>query len=73
LVDVNLRESIDDLDVLIAEMTDLRQQMCRAELLGDANSTENALWDAEHGLRHVARRAESRARLVRRAIDLVAS
>lgn len=70
MVCVNLREPIDELDVLIAEMTDLRQQLCRAELQGDPQSAENALWDAEVGLRHVARRAESRARIVRRAIDL---
>ena len=70
LVLVNLRESIDELDVLIAEMTDLRQQLCRAELHGDPQSAETALWDAELGLHHVARRAESRARLVRRAIEL---
>lgn len=65
---VNLRNSIDELDVLIAEMTDLRQQLCRAELSGDP---ERALWDAEVGLRHLARRADARAKVLGRAIELV--
>jgi len=64
---VPLRDSIDEIDVLIAELTDLRQALCRAELGG---SPEDALWDAEAGLRHVARRSEARARLLRRAIEL---
>ncbi|CAN5687617.1 hypothetical protein BH10ACT1_BH10ACT1_01940 [soil metagenome] len=62
-----LRDSIDEIDVLIAELSDLRQALCRAELSG---SPEDALWDAEAGLRHVARRSEARARIVRRAIEL---
>jgi hypothetical protein len=65
---VNLRNSIDELDVLIAEMIDLRQQLCRAELAGDS---ESALWDAEVGLSHLARRAEARAQVLERAIELV--
>ena len=64
---VPLRDSIDELDVLIAELAELRQQLCRAELAG---SPDDVLWDAEAGLRHVARRAEARAKLVRRAIEL---
>jgi hypothetical protein len=66
---MNLRNSIDELDVLIAEMTDLRQQLCRAELSSDP---ERALWDAEVGLRHLSRRANAQAKLVGRAIELVA-
>jgi len=65
---VNLRNSIDELDVLIAELTDLRQQLCRAEMAGDP---ESALWDAEVGLHHLARRAEARAQILGRAIELV--
>lgn len=68
MTNVNLRHSIDELDVLIAEMTDLRQQLCRAEMAGEP---ESALWDAEVGLRHLARRAEARARVLGRAIELV--
>lgn len=64
---MNLRDSIDELDVLIAELTDLRQDLCRAELSG---ASEGALWDAEAGFRHVARRAEARTNLLRRAIEL---
>ena len=64
---MTLRDSIDEIDVLIVELTQLRQAMCLAELSG---SPERALWDAEASLRHIARRADDRARLVRRAIDL---
>ncbi len=64
---VHLRDSIDDLDVLIVELSELRQALCRADLAG---SPEDALWDAEATLRHVGRRAEVRARVLRRAIDL---
>jgi hypothetical protein len=65
---MNLRDSIDELDALIVEITELRQQMCRAEL---ADDPESALWEAEVGLRHLARRAEARAQVVGRAIELV--
>ena len=64
---MQLRDSIDELDVLIAELTELRQTLCRAELAG---TPEDALWDAEAGFRHVATRSESRSRLLRRAIEL---
>ncbi|MEO6627882.1 MAG: hypothetical protein ABIP03_04870 [Aquihabitans sp.] len=64
---MNLRDSIDELDVLIAELTDLRQSLCRAELSGNQ---DDALWDAEAGFRHVAQRGEARARVLRRAIEL---
>jgi len=63
-----LRDSIDDLDVLIAELTELRQELSHADLLGD---DEAALWTVEAGLRHVAERAEARAGIVRRAIDMI--
>lgn len=62
-----LRDSIDELDVLITELSRLRQELCRAELAG---SPDDVLWDAEAGLRHVARRSEARATLLRRAIEL---
>ncbi len=64
---MNLRDSIDELDVLIAELTDLRQTLSRAE---SSNGAVDALWDAEAGFRHVARRGEARARILRRAIEL---
>lgn len=64
---MNLRDSIDELDVLIAELTDLRQALRRAEQTGN---TVDALWDAEAGFRHVARRGEARSRILRRAIEL---
>lgn len=67
---MDLRDSIDELDVLIAEMTELRQEMCRAEMAGDP---ESALWDIEVGLRHLARRAATRAQVVGRAIELLSS
>ena len=63
-----LRDSIDDLDVLIAELTELRQQLSHADLLCH---DEDALWTVEAGLRQVASRAEARAATVRRAIELI--
>jgi hypothetical protein len=62
-----LRDSIDELDVLIAELTDLRQALCRAELSG---TPDDALWDAEAAFRHLARRSTARAAVLRRAIEL---
>jgi len=65
---MRLRDSIDDLDVLIAELTELRQDLSHADLRGNP---EDALWSVEAGLRHAASRAEARAAVVRRAIDLM--
>jgi hypothetical protein len=64
---MDLRDSIDDLDVLIADLTELRQRLSHAELRG---VPEDALWEAEAGLRHAADRAERRAHVLRRAIEL---
>lgn len=63
-----LRASIDDLDSLISELTDLRQALSVADLRGNP---EDALWDAEARLRHVSDRAKTRATIVRRAIDVL--
>lgn len=65
---MTLRDSIDDLDVLIAELTELRQELSHADLRG---GDEDALWSVEAGLRQVAARASARATVVRRAIDLL--
>ena len=65
---VTLRASIDDLDALIVELTELRQALSVADLRGNP---EDALWDAEARLRHVAERAQARAAIVRRAIDVL--
>lgn len=62
-----LRESIDELDVLIADLSELRQTLRRAELTG---AVDDVIWDAEAQLRHVSRRTGERARLLRRAIEL---
>ncbi len=62
-----LRESIDDLDALIAELTQLRQEMSHADLVGNY---DDALWAVEAGLDHAAQRAQVRARVVRCAIDI---
>jgi hypothetical protein len=64
---MDLRDSIDELDVLIVELTELRQALSHAELRG---GPEDGLWEAEAGLRHLAARAEARARVLRRAIEL---
>ena len=71
-----LRDSIDDVDALIQELTGLRQRLSQADLaLASGAETggsraEDALWDAENRLRGVAERAAWRARTVRRAIEL---
>jgi hypothetical protein len=65
---VILQDSIDELDGLIVELTELRQALCRAELQGNP---EDALWDVDLGLQHVAARADARAATVRRAIQLL--
>jgi len=65
-----LRDSIDDLDVLIAELTELRQELSHADLRGNP---ADALWSVEAGLRHVSTRAQARAHVVRRAIELGAA
>ncbi|MCB0975823.1 MAG: hypothetical protein KDB02_00045 [Acidimicrobiales bacterium] len=62
-----LRDTIDELDGLIVELVELRDSLTRAE---QAESVDNALWDAEAALRRVARRADARAHTVRRAIEL---
>lgn len=64
-----LRDTIDELDGLIAELSQLRQSLCRAELAGP-EPVDNVLWDAEAGLRRVAARAGVRAGTVHRAIEL---
>jgi hypothetical protein len=55
-----LRDSIDDVDALILELTGLRQRLSQADLAltagertGDTRA-EDALWDAENRLRGVA-------------------
>lgn len=63
-----LRESIDDLDVLITELTELRRELSLADLHG--NRTD-VLCEVEAGLRHAANRAAGRADVVRRAIALL--
>jgi hypothetical protein len=73
-----LRDSIDDVDALIGELTGLRQRLSQADLAlaardqAGAIRAEDALWDAENRLRGVAERAAGRARTVRRAIELFA-
>jgi len=62
-----LRDAIDDLDALIVELTELRQDLSHADLHGNH---EDALWAVEAGLAHAAIRAQVRSRLVRRAIEL---
>lgn len=63
-----LQDSIDDLDGLIVELTELRQQLCRADLQGNP---EDVLWEVDLGLRHVAEQAGARSATVRRAIHLL--
>jgi len=62
-----LRDSIDDLDALIRQLTELRQDLSLAALRGN---DIDALWDVEAGLRHLAQRATTRADMVALAIEL---
>ncbi len=65
---MTLGASIDDLDALIAALTDARQALSMAELRGNP---ADALWEVEAKLRHIAERANMRAAIVRRAIDVL--
>lgn len=60
-------DTLDELDLLLAELSDLRSALAAVD---GSDSAQNALWDAEAGLRRVSERAESRARILRRAIEL---
>jgi len=64
---MELRDTIDELDALVGELSRLRQQLCLAELRG---SDTAVVWEAEAELQRLARRADRRARLLRRAIEL---
>jgi len=65
---MTLRASIDDIDQLIVELTELRQQLSVADLRGNP---ADSLWEAEARLRHVSERAATRAAIVRRAIEVI--
>lgn len=64
---MDLRDSIDDLDVLIADLVELRQRLSHADLRG---MPDDGLWEAEAGLRYAAERASTRAMILRRGIEL---
>jgi hypothetical protein len=57
----------DELDGLIAELSELRDRLARPGVRDD----EDALWELEVALRHLGVRAAHRADLLRRQIDLV--
>lgn len=62
---MNLRDAIDELDALVVELSRVRDELDEAGV-DDAS----ALWIAESELRRAARRAEHRADLLRRTIEL---
>lgn len=57
--------AVDDLESLAKELNRLAAVVDRAE----AGEADDALWEAELGLRHVSRRAELRADDLRRVIE----
>jgi len=62
-----LQSSIDDLDALIVELSEVRDRLSAA---GEQPDPE-ALWHAETSLRHVSDRATRRAIVLRRAIAIL--
>lgn len=68
---MNLRDTIDELDLLVSELVELRQLVRVADLAADDGMTrERTLWDAEARLRRVSERSGHRAAILRRAAEL---
>ena len=63
-----LRDTIDDLDSVIAELADLRQALIVAE---QEPRPADVLWDIEHALLRASARAAHRADTVHRVIELL--
>ena len=59
--------AIVELDGLLQELTELRARLERPGVGTD----EDALWELEVAFRHLAARAQGRAELLRRQIDLL--
>ncbi|MGK2949660.1 MAG: hypothetical protein ACSLFP_13895 [Acidimicrobiales bacterium] len=64
---MDLTAAIDELDGLVAELSELGQRLRSPGMAGD----EDGLWELEVALRHLGGRAEARADLLQRQIDLV--
>ena len=62
-----LQSSIDDLDALIVELSEVRERLART---GEQPDPE-VLWQAETSLRHLGERATRRAVVLRRAIEVL--
>ena len=63
-----LRDTIDDLDSVIAELADLRQALIVAE---QEPHPADVLWDIEYALLRASARAAHRADSVHRVIELL--
>ena len=63
-----LRDTIDDLDSVIAELADLRQALIVAE---QEPHPADVLWDIERALLRASARAARRADTVHRVIELL--
>jgi hypothetical protein len=64
---MRLLATLDEMDGLLTELADVRVRLARP----GADADEDTLWELEVALRHLAARAEARADLLRRQIDLV--
>lgn len=62
-----LQSSIDDIDALIVELSAVRERLART---GEEPDPE-VLWHAETTLRHLSERADRRAVVLRRAIEVL--
>ena len=67
LSDMGMGASVDELDALVVELTELRTQLARPGVDAD----EDALWELEVALRHLSLRAAFRADLLRRQIERI--
>lgn len=64
---MDLTAAIDDLDGLVAELGELGERLRAPGMAGD----EDGLWELEVALRHLSVRAEARADLLQRQIELI--
>jgi hypothetical protein len=64
---MDLTAAIDELDGFVAELGELGSRLRAPDMATD----EDGLWELEVALRHLSARAEVRADLLRRQIELV--
>lgn len=64
---MDLTAAIDELDGLVAELSEVGQRLRSPGMEGD----EDGLWELEVALRHLSVRAQARADLLQRQIDVI--